>query len=477
MKKIAILLVSLALASCESWLDVKEADRMMAEDVYKLERETNKALNGLYLQLTSESLYAKNLSCGMLDILGQRYLSGSEHAYNTIQTYSFEESATKSTLLTTWSAAYKTIANCNEFLDRIDNNKEHFTQAHYLQYKGEAIAIRTLLHFDMLRLFGPVYGPDTQNEEAVPYYDQVYRSAAEFKTASMMARILLSDIASAIEYLKEDPILSGNVKNPNSVRFFTDYRHLRMNIYAAWVLKARIHHYLGTPLNVQEAYKITSSLLAGKNPADEAATCNFPMVIRSVDHNDGSKTAEMVYDPEIIFGIHNLDRPDLHKANFSTDLENKRILAGGVDYVNNMYDISADIRRKMWVLYPDRDFYAFVRFAGGTATDFTNQLQCIIRLGEVYLIAAETAPDAVNKRKYLEALRLSRALAVDNTIGYSDEQLGKLIEDEYIREFAGEGQYFYYAKRNNLAAVKAQNGNQVAPKYVMPLPESEIDLR
>ncbi len=477
MKKIAILLLSVALASCESWLDVKVTDRMLAEDIYKLERETNKALNGLYLQLTANSLYARNLSCGMLDVLGQRWYVPAEHTFRELQTYQYEESAAKGTLQTTWSAAYKTIANCNEFLDQIDNNKEHFTQAHYLQYRGEALAIRTLLHFDMLRLFGPVYGPTTQDEEAVPYYDQVERSPAEFKTAAMLARILLNDAASAIEYLQEDPFLSGNPKNPNTVNFFTDYRHLRMNVYAAWVLKARIHQYLGTPLNIQEAYRITSSLINGRNPADATKTCNFPTIIRFVNHNNGSDVAERIYNAEIIFGIHNLKREDLQKAVFSTDLEDKNILGAGLQYVDDMYDNTADIRRGMWSLTADRNFYPFLRFTGGISTNFTNQLQCVIRLGEVYLIAAETAPDADSRREYLEDLRLSRALGVDNTAGYSDSQLEQLIEDEYIREFYGEGQYFYYAKRHNLAAIKTQTGSLVAPKYVLPIPESEIDLR
>ncbi len=42
---------------------------------------------------------------------------------------------------------------------------------YYQMIKGEALALRGFLHFDLFRLFGPVYGVDS-TLESIPYYKE-----------------------------------------------------------------------------------------------------------------------------------------------------------------------------------------------------------------------------------------------------------------------------------------------------------------
>ena len=82
----------------------------------------------------------------------------------------------------------------------------------------------------------------------------------------------------------------------------------------------------------------------------------------------------------------------------------------------------------------------------------------LIRLSELYLIAAEcvglqgemNVADAVGL--YLNPLRQARnEMPLEITI--STTQLREYIQNEYIREFVGEGQTFFYYKRNELSTI------------------------
>lgn len=55
--------------SCSDFLDVAPKDKVLEEDQYKTEAGIHGALNGLYRQLISTSLYGANLSQTALDFI------------------------------------------------------------------------------------------------------------------------------------------------------------------------------------------------------------------------------------------------------------------------------------------------------------------------------------------------------------------------------------------------------------------------
>lgn len=61
------------------------------------------------------------------------------------------------------------ILNCNKLLKNIQGKQSLFTGYNYDIIRGEALALRAMLHFDMLRLFGPVYSLNPDGT-AIPYY-------------------------------------------------------------------------------------------------------------------------------------------------------------------------------------------------------------------------------------------------------------------------------------------------------------------
>ena len=486
MKKLAIRLLIVALAGllggCNNWLDVKPYDSMTEEQLYSSEAGIQKALNGLYLSLASNSLYAKDMTCGAVDVLAQRYDILSGHTYYELSAYQYDKDDPKATFEGIWKGAYKLIADCNEFLQEVPKHQEILPQAEYPVYRGEALAVRTFLHFDMFRLFGAAYTPAGRWQPGVPYYGYVTDIPTPILTGEAMMKNLVADIDTAIMWLAKDPVLTDGVGKDES---FWDHRNFRMNYYAAWALKARMYWYMGEDYKTQ-AHQIAAALLAGKDPKT-GENNNFTGQFKSFSELTGDdavtsdvKVQDRVYLGELLFAIHNMNRSALCKAIFSLDLEDKNILWAQTNFIAGIYSEDGDIRKYSWDIVPSdrgarRAFVKFNTYRVFATDPYRYEAQSLIRLGELYLIAASTTDDEQTKRHYLEELRLKRGFSNGNAAGYTD--LDELLDKEYQREFYGEGQYFFFLKRNQIKVIKNNYQNTVNLNFDIPLPDSETNNR
>ena len=475
MRKTIIILTILAgglfFGGCNSWLDVKPYDSMAEDQLYSTENGIQRALNGLYLSLASNDLYAENLGGGAIDVLGQRYKLSSGHTYYDLNEYNYTNDGPKGTFEAIWKAAYKLIADCNEFLEKVPEHQDLMSQANYRMSMGEALAIRTLLHFDMFRIFGPVYSEANKKESSIPYYNMVTDVTQPILPADELVEHLFADIDSAIVLLSEDVILTeGIVKDED----FWDYRNLRLNYYAVWALKARMCWYLGDEY-ADEAYRIATTLLEGKDPKTNEAN-NFNTAFTPVSQTVAVK--DRVFFCEELFALHNMKRTTMYKELFSSDLEDDNILLSTESYINKLYDEPNDYRKHSWEVATGRQtsgLMVFVKYAEQTenrSDPYLYEIQSMLRLSELYLIAAATTNDDVVASSWLEKLRMIR--------GYQSGMVGSDVQttlrQEWEKEFYGEGQYYYYLKRNGITSVSGPNGSK-KPNYIIPLPESETDNR
>ncbi len=68
--------------------------------------------------------------------------------------------------------------------------------------KGEALALRAMLHFDMLRLFGPIYSDANKDKPCIPYNTSSRpQSSALLGSAEIMQHII-DDLNAAAEFIK-----------------------------------------------------------------------------------------------------------------------------------------------------------------------------------------------------------------------------------------------------------------------------------
>lgn len=102
--------------------------------------------------------------------------------------------------------AYALIANVNKLLKNADSHKDLFTGDSYDLITGEAYALRAFLHFDLLRLFGPVYKTHKE-DKSICYNTQFSLSGSDLLPASKVMEYVIADLKEAEDRLAKDPII------------------------------------------------------------------------------------------------------------------------------------------------------------------------------------------------------------------------------------------------------------------------------
>ena len=190
MKKIYSIFAVLALMSTScSWLDITPADTVVEEELFSEAEGFHNAINGLYNSMSDSELYGRELSYGFVEVLSQNYVDGAKSGvyikglstysdYYPLLKYDYTKEKVQNKIESIWKKAYFTIANANNIIKNIDNltpGDFEYGQEEMNLIKGEALAVRALLHFDMLRLFAPAPAvaddkPYIPYLETFPYY-------------------------------------------------------------------------------------------------------------------------------------------------------------------------------------------------------------------------------------------------------------------------------------------------------------------
>lgn len=473
-----ILACSTMMVSCDSWLEVKPYDKISEGDLQKSEEGYQKMLNGIYIDLNSDALYGQSLSVEMIEVMGGAYAIGTDNSvwgnYKDLSNYQYGTEYWRNRLDQTWNKAYALILNCNKILENIDQNQDLFTGGNYYAVKGEALALRAMLHFDMLRLFGPVYAKDS-DKKAIPYYNKQTNSPEPILTAKEVAEKVVADLEEARILLANDPVktegtlMSGSQDGTSN---FMRYRALRLNYYAVEALLARVNLYMG---NKTEAFKYATDVI---KTADQGI---FPFVDKSLVIGSPADP-DRIFSSEVLFALTNTSRSKIHKnfydpsrlPNYVFRMDDNlmsNIVYGGAATTGGYQD---DYRyRANWIATgSNRYFYKYSDMVANGSIQ--NTMIPMIRLGEMFLIAAESQSDNLaNGVQYVNALRRNRGVANLQTL------TPDLLKYEYIRELYGEGQLFYLYKRLNSDIITSSNANK-NPKasdliFVVPLPDSETE--
>ncbi|MDD4639528.1 MAG: RagB/SusD family nutrient uptake outer membrane protein, partial [Bacteroidales bacterium] len=182
---IILLAVSFSLFSCNKWLDISPKTEVKESENFTNEQGYKDALTGVYLLLTKSSLYGRDLSYGMVDVLGRQYTSiQSSSSYYYLSSYDYTNQTSINIIDAVWSNAYNAIANLNVLISHIDSEDPTlFTATNRDLIRGEAYGLRAFIHFDLLRLFGPsvINGAD---EPAIPYVKTVGKDLTQFSTVN-----------------------------------------------------------------------------------------------------------------------------------------------------------------------------------------------------------------------------------------------------------------------------------------------------
>ncbi|MFA5849108.1 MAG: RagB/SusD family nutrient uptake outer membrane protein [Bacteroidales bacterium] len=474
MKKTTILLTVLGivlLSSCEGFLDVKPSNSAAAETSITTAADANVAINGLMRKMTSSDYYGRNfIMYG--DAKGGDFAIRSQ-GRGLDALYVFNHSVSSNSYGGYWSQMYHCILQANNLLVNIAKIEAAGKGSTLLsEYKGQALTARALIYFDLVRLYGKPYTMD-KTSYGVPLVLEPLDASDQPTRASVEAVYIqiMKDLTDA------SPLLSKTV-----LKGFLNY-------YANMALQAKVNLYMG---------KNTEALAA----AETVITSNKYTLYANDKWVSSWST---VFGSESIFELAIYpSEADLLTGSLGYYLLRLAKVTGAMGYfmasdywLARINEDPADVRKGI-MDYDESStsrFGSCLKYAGvdlkgdkGTASAVNVK---VIRLSEVYLMAAEaamglTTPDKTKASTYLNAIR-KRApnLAPSTTTTVTLD----MILDERSKELFAEGHRFFDMMRLNKTVVlndefiypavqivhRTKSIDRTFYKTILPIPQAEID--
>jgi hypothetical protein len=446
---ILVLAAGLVLGSCsKSFIDKTPAGALPTGSALDTSTLLQSDLNGLYAELRNVDQYGRDFPI-LGDLMADNIWLQARNSGRYVAQWEYNTPVSDAVALSMWTESYNGILDANQIIDANVTGAD--------DTKAQAYALRALLYFKLVNIYAGPYTKDSTGPGVplVLHYN-VNALPARATVAQVYAQIV-SDLQTA---LQSAPQYKSSV--------FISY-------YAIEGLLARVYMYMG---DYNDAYNLAYDVIESS-----PFTLVTPQALTAFWANPGVQTGAVEVMFEIDCDPVNNNGPD--------DL-------GGF-YENGYQDVycSSDLAG----LYSTTDARGLLLVNGFTAANvpaivvnkYPNALNTdkdnlkVIRLAEVYLIAAECANRLGNDgtaQTWLNALMAQRDPAFG---GYSDIGTALLadIVTERRKELAFEGDRFYDLQRLGLAVKRVSNngadpagdGLDVPFGYferLMPMPQQEL---
>jgi tetratricopeptide (TPR) repeat protein len=351
---------------------------------------------------------------------------------------------------------YVAINECNTVLANVDALKDGTTQAQKERLKGEALFLRSLNYFDLLRTYSYEPGKEVNGfklgvvlriKPTAGASDAVYlpRSTNDEGYAQLEA-----DLKQAILFLPNPAAVSNTVTN-------FPYRATKQ---AAYALLAKVYLYWG---KYSDAATQADLALSFTN-APLTTTANYAASWSATPHPESIFESQIAAtDWNSVDGVNN----SLHSMTMNI-ISGSQYVVGGSDELIAAHE-AGDIRRTLYDNIPGgfgigtQSRFRSRKWSGSTGSYLENIP--IIRRADVLLIAAEGKARSGNEtgaRTDLNLLRTNRGLAAT---ALSGQALLDLILNERRVELALEGNRWYDLKRLGLNITKAAGNNASTVPY------------
>jgi hypothetical protein len=451
----------IAITSCENFTEFERPFILVEGEVIQDIDDVERLLAGAYDNLTYTVIFERN------SLASDEVRVGGGNRGQGLQEHDFVITAGDDGPTDLWAQSYNSIDNFNrviEFLDLIVIDEGDLERANSL--RGQALAVRAMLHFDLLRAFAPDLEPNSPGVI-------LQLRTLDFATDSQieLPRVNVGEVLDAIQ---QDLDLAETLI-PASLN--SDYEFFNLNAVSA--LKARIALYTG---NYQEAIDQTTEVIAAVPPL--ASTDDyFNMWRNNVGPGEGPSETIFQIERDITDGrigtIWQSTNLDVFFS-MSTDLFNQ-LSPNDIRFdllVDNETEVTEDVATE--------DEIIIGKYLGASnATRFLNHVR-VFRSSEMLLIRAEANARLMNlsaAQQDIELLRDYRGGAIV-TPDYSaigmEEALLDILDERRI-ELAYEGHRFFDLKRFGLAIERPQadcNINCELPadsfRFTYPIPQAEI---
>lgn len=467
--------------SCEKWFDVTANNQIKAEDQFSSVDGFKDALMGVYLGMGDANLYLSNTSFTMVDVLSQQYapFTSSLAFYYDFQSYRYQNPKAESLIKRVWDKYYFVIANVNSALNQMDKSTFVWYKGEKEIIRGELLALRAFLHFDLMRFFGHAnyaQRPELASKLAIPYSTVYSKDYPPQLTYTETFKQMEGDIKQAMELLKYDPIFKNSLitseimMNINRDGFY-DNRFNRMNYYAAEALLARVYAWQGG-----DKMKLAAD-------AAEDVIANSPI---ELFNNNDQLSNDRTIKKEHLFGLKVQDLQTTASMYFegtnNTNYNGLRLLHAPTEdlYEVDIPEIGASDIRFIQLLNNEQYGYVSLKLKKQSQNDIDANTIPLMKIPEMYYIASEyySQNNMTKAISLLEKVRVSRRIvqalpATMDLATYNNELL-----KEYRKEYVAEGQLFFFYKRkgfkqlpNYTSAVDLDD-----KVYMLPFPASEVEF-
>jgi hypothetical protein len=455
MKKIFLLFAVMGVISfsCEDmdFIQPQPQDRITAEVALSDLNGVSAVLNSAYNRLLNSNYYGQRMMVApealadnvVVNVNTGRYLNeqvNQVRAHLDIWNDPDNPNPTGYTIRGNYNA-YRTINDCNTVLYALDQEGvSEPNQALADSYRGQALFIRALSYFDLLRVYSYEPGKEQNSWNAgVVMRTEAVLGASQ---ATLLAR---STNVEGYQQVETDLLAAINLLGAEAAT-----PHRASNV-AARALLARVYLYWGRYADAAAAAEqvLTSTTRTLASAANYAsiwtATINpeaiFELRLDLVDWNtvDGVNTS-----------LASITRTPLATAT-PAPLPNAISAVKASDELLAAFE-AGDIRRTLWVARSGPTIFESLKW-NGEQGDYRENIP-LIRYSEVLLIAAEARARSGNDaaaQGHINTLRAARGLAATAEIGAG---LTNLIMNERRVELCLEGHRFFDLKRLGLSISK-----------------------
>lgn len=409
------------------------------------------ALNGTYAVLRSPNLYGRTIPL-FGDLLSDNVYISTDNSNRYLDFFQVNMTVNNGNAQGIWQSAYNVILNANNVINSSVTGSEEADQ-----YRGEALALRALMHFELVKHFATPYtvNPNALGVPVILTYDPFIRPTRN--TVSEVYTQIETDLRTATNLMTLE----------RSSGYFSRY--------AAVALLARMHQFKGEwaealataedVINNSGYQLLRLSQVQGYWNANTARTDRVETlfeVVNDLSGNAGIDALSYFYD-QVGYGDA-LAAESLYQLYSNNDVRKTLILPsspirGNVRVVNKYPNSSQ----------PDKDEVK------------------VIRMSEVYLIAAEAAYHEGNEqlaRTYLNEVATERVVGF---AGYTSSGPA-LLEDillERRKELAFEGHRYWDLARYNRDVVRVDLAGEYTGvplviaannfRRILPIPQAELD--
>jgi hypothetical protein len=441
-----LLVLVLVSSSCsESWLEPEPQTSIETEKAIQSVTDAQYALNGIYNTMQSYEYYGARMTY-YGDVTGEdaQAVSNTKRSADYYM-FQYNKDNAPSSL---WRLPYRVIRLCNNVLAADD---KYLTS----DLKGQALAIRALALFDVNRVYGYPYQKDNGASlgGVIVLKAPSYKEKPRRSTVEQCYGQIIGDLTDAIALL-------DNKANPG-----------RVTKYAAEALLARAYLYKG---DYQNAFTLAEQAITDAQTAKHRLWTNAEYAL-------GWSSG---LDTEVLFKIVNTSTDNAGNESVANLYHEKgyKDIKPSDDFRDLMKLDAKDVRN----ILLGKIYY--LKYQGNsTDEDWRGADIPVVRLSEVYLIAAEAAvnlPDRNDKALfYLNAIvtRANPEKVIAGTVTVNQ------VLTERRKELMGEGHRFFDAMRLGLTIERKGKSHLTALipesrsynwnyfKIVLPVPKSELE--